>query len=358
MIACLTWQDDDAERLLEEATKLALELNDSSDYYLCQELLCRQLSYKGNHLSRAKRIALHCLREYRRFVNNDLLLDLADIYTYYGKPDSAKYYLRYLDESPGISNLGQVRTRKLYILTRIAGIEGDTALSNHYDKLAHRLSDSILNNKDKYQIQQLENEFNHHRHNRDQSQISPLQWVVIALSVIAILIIAAMAMAYLRRISNTRAIIKELKNRAIDNHAELRQRMDCQSAVVGQLISNLVNLMKMSVAEARAYSSTPKVAQRIKETILDVANDDFWAELRAYLDRKHNGIISTIAMNPEVTEKDLRLIELSCCGFDYVEMAIILNYSPRYVLNKRNSIARKLKLNTTLQEHLDVMMGS
>ena len=45
---------DGAEQLLNQATELAIELNDSSNYYLCQELLCRQFSYRGKSVAKAK----------------------------------------------------------------------------------------------------------------------------------------------------------------------------------------------------------------------------------------------------------------------------------------------------------------
>ena len=180
-------QKDDAERLLNQATELAIELNDSSNYYMCQELLCRQLSFKGKSVARAKQIAMHCLNDYRGYVNHDLLLDLADIYAYSGMPDSARYYLNMVTENAGTANLGQLKTRKYTILSRITYMEGDTVKSNHYDMLAHQFSDSISNNKIKYQIQQIENDNNFELTKNHVQTIHGQRWMVrgiIALTII------------------------------------------------------------------------------------------------------------------------------------------------------------------------------
>ena len=165
---------DDAERLLCQASQLAIELNDSVRYYLCQELLCRQLSFDGKSIPKAKQIAFHCLNDYTNYVNHDLLLDLADIYAYSGMPDSARYYLDMVTENAGTVNLGQVKTRKYLILSDISRLEGDSALSSHYDMLSHQVSDSLSNNRLKYQIQEIENSFNNRLYDSDQSYVKDL----------------------------------------------------------------------------------------------------------------------------------------------------------------------------------------
>ena len=339
------------EDLLSQASRLATELGDSSEYYMCQELRCRQLSYQGKSLPEAKIIALDCLNNYRRYVNNDLLLDLADIYSYSGMPDSARFYMKYVKVSAGQRNFGQIQTRKNLILSRITRLEGDTALSNHYDKIAHQVSDSIINNKQKYIIQQIEDTFNQHQDNSRLSSINRLQWLVTGISLIALMTIALLFAAHIRRNRKTKAIIRELENVKPDSHDELFRQLNAKDGIIERLLTNLVTLMK-SYGGHELGNSTPSVVQQIKETIVDVADDDFWAELKSYLDKRYNGIISNIASKPNITEKDLKLIELECCGFSYLEIAMILDYSPRYVFTKRKNIANKLGLDTTLQEHL------
>ena len=345
------------EQLLSEASQLAIELGDSAKYYQCQELLCRQLAYYGDSIARAKHIAFHCLNNYGQFINEDLMLDLAEIYAKSEMPDSARYYLAYADASASAINPEQIKARKYSILSRITHLEGGMNQSNHNDMLSHQVTDSILNSNLRYQIQQIENTFDNRRHTGFLSQISRLHWAMIGLSVFALIIITMLLIAYMRRIRNTKAIIKELENNYNPTRINvLLNQFDAKNKSIGHLVTNLVSILKSCVAEADKRGFTSQLAQQIKEKIVDVADDNFWNELRSYLDNEHNGMITNIAKNPNITAKDLRFIELACCDFTYLEMAIILDYTPRYVLNKRKLIAKKMGIQIPLLDYLSKQM--
>ena len=345
------------EQLLAEASQLAIDLADSAKYYQSQELLCRQLEFYGDSIARAKQIAFDCLKNYGQFINVDLMLDLAEIYAKSEMPDSARYYLAYLDEDASASNPEQIKARKYSILSRITYLEGDLNQSNHYDKLSHQVSDSVSNNKLKYQIQEIENSFNNRQFDNNQLYVKRLRWLIIAISLIAALLIISLITVYVRRVSRTRAILKELEHDQLNHHDELLNRLDEKSAVVERLTTNMVALLKIC-SNHELQNSTTKLAQQIKETIVDVADDDFWNELRSYLDNEHDKIISRIAVNPDIKKRDLKFIELLCCGFSNVEIAIILGYSPKYVSNKRKILAEKLGIDLSLQNYLNRLMGA
>ena len=348
-----------AEQLLSEATQLAIELNDSTYYFLCQELLCRQLTYYGDSIARAKQIALHCLNNYQRYVNHDLLLDLADIYVNIGKPDSAKYYLDMVTESVEIANLEQVKTRRFQILSDISKLEGDTALGSHYDMLSHQVSDSILDSEKRYQIQEIENEFNNRQQSSILSKIDHLRWIILGLAAAAIIVITLLFIEYLRRLRNTRAIVKEFENINLSHTNDLLNLFDEHNTSIGHLITNLISILKTCANNSdERQIPTTQLAHQIKESIVDVADSGCWDELRLYLDHENDNMISRIADNPNITKKDLKLIELSCFGFSYLEIAMILDYSPRYVLNKRKIIAQKLGLQKPLLDYLNDLMTS
>ncbi len=348
----------DFRKLLNQAERLATELNDSLYYFRCQELRCRQLYYLySDSLIPAKRIAINCLQEFPSYVNNDLLLDLADIYAHSGMADSAMYYLNYVNENAADGNSGQVKTRKCYILTRINRLNADLGGTLRYESQSRQLTDSIDNNKEQYVIQQIENEFNQQQSSEKSSQISSMRRLVMGLIIIIVLLAAAItAASYLRRLHNTRAIIRELENANINDHHELMSKLDSKNSVIERMTANLVELIKMFVDGEGNRDSISEVNQQIKDTITKIANEDFWNELSSYLDKHHNNIITDIQNNYSLTEKDIRLIELSCCGFDYIEIAIILGYSPRSVSNKRKLIEKKMKLDKPLIDHLNTLM--
>ena len=346
-------QKDNAEELLNQATQLAIELNDSLCYYLGQELLCRQLSYKGKSVPRAKQIALHCLNDYRDYVNHDLLLDLADIYAYSGMPDSARYYLNLASESSNMTNSGQVKTRRYLILSELSRLDGDTALSSHYDMLSHQVSDSIFDSEKRYLIQQIENENNFEQKENHVRAINNLHWLVRGIIALAILILLLFAIYHYRRMSYIKSLTQELQHATINRHEQLLKQVDVPDSVIGQFVKNMVSFMQ-TLMEASEKDGPTTLRQRVKDGLGSITTgEDFWDALRSHVDLTHDGLISRVAENPGMTKKDLKFIELCCCGFDYVEMAIILNYTPRYVLNKRKIIAKKMGLQTPLLDYLN-----
>ena len=346
-------QKDNAEELLNQATQLAIELNDSLCYYLGQELLCRQLSYGGKSVPRAKQIALHCLNDYRDYVNHDLLLDLADIYAYSGMPDSARYYLNLASESSNMTNSGQVKTRRYLILSELSRLDGDTALSSHYDMLSHQVSDSIFDSEKRYLIQQIENENNFEQKENHVRAINNLHWQVRGIIALAILALLLFAIYHYRRENYIKSLAEELQHARINRHEQLLEQVDTHNHVIGQFVKNMVSFMQ-TLMEASEKDGPTTLRQRVKDGLGSITTgEDFWDALRAHVDLTHDGLISRIAEDPGMTSKDLKFIELCCCGFDYVEISIIMGYTPRYVLNKRKLIAKKMGLQVPLLDYLN-----
>ena len=343
--------------LLEQATQLAVELNDSLEYFMCQEMLCRQLYYQKETLEEAKQIALHCLNSYQSYVNNDLLLDLADIYIRCGMPDSARFFLNFIDLQSTSSHISQIKTRKHLIISRVARFEGDTALSNHHDMLAHQVSDSVGNSNNKYLIQKIEHEFNRRQYSDTLSSITSLHWTIIAIVSFAMLIAALFTALHFRRKRDTRAIIDGLVNSSLDRHERLLIQLENKNGVIERQLANLVELMKQCASNPNMRDTGSNEARHIKQAIIDAANDDFWPGLLSYLDKTYGGLVSDLSHTPGITEKDLRFISLCCCGFSNSEIALILGYSLKYVSNKRKNITRKLGIDTHLQEHLNELMA-
>ena len=345
------------DEVYNRAVSLASELDDNQMLFDLYELRCRQLSRKDSTRKNAKLLAIRCLRDYQQYVNNDLLLDLAYLYAMENKTDSAKYFVEKVDEEYSNGDELRIRVRKYEIKSMIAKLEGNHLTSSQYLVMANAISDSILDNDDKYGLKRIENNFNRLQYKDSLLRISALKWIVFSLSIIAILVMAVVSATYLLRLHRTRAIIKELQDINRTHPDSLIQHLDTKNAAIGHLVSNLVVILKTCINEADSHISVSQLAKQIKETIVDEHDDDFWNALRTYLDKEHNNMVSTIADKPNITKKDLRLIELSCCGFSYLEIAIIMDYAPRYVLNKRKSIAQKLGLDVPLMDYLNDLMA-
>ena len=343
------------EELYKKAISLANDLEDYQMLFDLYELKCRQLSQEDSTCQEAKQLALKCLKDYKEYVNNDLLLDLAYVYAKEHQLDSANYFIKDVDETMNPSAEQRINVRKYDILSMIARSEGNPLISSQYQEKGSILSDSILNNKDKYDITKIENSFNSNQYKSSQSKIKYLRWTVLSVSLIAIIIIALLSAAYLHRLQRTKAIINELNNSDQNRQINLLGQLEDKSVIIERLLSNLVEIIKLCTRN-NAKNSTSHLAQQIKETIVNVVNEDFWNELRALLDKQHHGLISNLVQTHNLNEKDLKFIELTCSGFNYVEMAIIMDYSPRYILNKRKILAKKMGLDMPLQEYLNGLM--
>ena len=345
-----------AEDYFKEAIELAVELNDSSSIVNCYELWSRQLSMEDSTRSEAKRIALKCLNNYPKFMNLDLIIDLAFIYVMDDMIDSARYYLNIAERYPANDHMGQIQTRKNSILAIIAKRQKYPAQNDYYSSESQRVADSIVNNQHRYMIQHIENVNNEIQGNAVKHRISNLQWMVTVLAIVFLAALLMLAVFHHIKMARTKAIMKEIKPTSFNTHDDLLDKLEAKESAIGELVYNLVKFMQTSI-DASEKDSPSVIRRRIKETIGDIANDEFWKALRNHLDKNYHNMIANLAQNPQLKEKDLRFIELMCCGFSYVEIAITLDYTPNYVSQKRDIIAKKLDLSVPLQEYLDCLMN-
>ena len=341
---------------LQQSLDLANELNNDLAIFQCKEFLCRQLLMSDSTRQKAKAIAIQCLKDYPKYINHDLVIDLAYIYAKEKMIDSARYYLKYVDEKCDLELFKRIKVRKLLTLAAIANNEGKIAASNYYGEMVRLISDSINNNTEKYRIQQIENTNNVEITESKKEIINSLQWKIIALILVSLILISVISIYHFRRIHRGKAIINELKHSNVDKHEHLLKQIDAKDSVIELFVQNMVSFMQTTI-DTSENDSPSVVRKRIKETITSVVDDEFWQELKTYINKKHNNLIAEIAKNPKIKEIDLRFIELLCCGFNYIEIAITLNYTPKYISQKRKEIAKKLNLKVPLQDFLILKMN-
>jgi hypothetical protein len=248
---------------------------------------------------------------------------------------------------------------------------GDTTLSNHYDKQAHQIEDSIHDNINKYRFQQIENTNNKQQINDLKRFILEQGWMVTGLIVasFAVAVLLLIILKQYRKNRLTNAIVSEMeqaRNEAlmtssesavnIDRHEELLEQIEEKDSVIETFVKNMVNFMQTTI-DASEHDTPKRIRERINDSISHIiTNEEFWTSLRAFLDRNHNNIISRIAQNPKIKTKDLKFIELLCCGFNYLEIAITMGYTPKYISQKKDVIAKKLNLDIPLQEYLNLAL--
>ena len=347
----------DPRKYLNKATELAVELNDSLQMFNCQELLARQLAANDSTRQDAKLIAMESLEKYPNYVNVDLLLDLAFIYAKERNLDSAEYYLKIINNYSSDDHIGQVKTRMHSILAIIADYANDPAISKYHIQQNKWYSDSIANNKNRYRIQHIENVNNSTQRTLIKQKNKIRISVIVSIALIFLALAFFLSYLHYRRASRLKAIITELQHSTINKHETLLNQLDAKDSLIGDCVQRMISFMMTSI-ETSEKDSPAAIRKRIKQTISETVNDDFWNELRIFLDKKHNNIISKISENSLITKKDIRFVELLCCGFSYIEIAIIMDYNPKYFSQKRMEIAKKLNLNVPLQVYIDSLMNS
>ena len=340
---------------LNQAFELAVELNDSSLMFSCRELLSRQLSAKDSTRKEAKVVALECLKKYPAQVNIDLLLDLAYIYAKDRVSDSAEYYLDIVKDYVGNDHFGQIQTRMNSILAILAEYANDPVKSDYYTRQSKRNSDSIANNKNRYSIQHIESANNKTQSTHAKQEMNTLQLLIVSLALLFLVSVIIFLSYHYIRTKRFRAIISEMEHAHVDKHEKLLEQLNAKESLIGDCVQRMISFMLTSI-ETSEKDSPAAIRKRIKKTVSETVNDDFWNELRIFLDRKHDNIISKIAENTLITKKDIRFIELLCCGFTYIEIAVMMDYNPKYFSQKRTEIAKKLKIDVPLQQFLENLL--
>ena len=347
---------DEPDKYFKQALGLAKELNDSLLICECLELYLRQLSIDSTKRRQAKHIAFDVLQNYPKYVNIDLILDLAYIYANDGDIDSARYYLNIVSNSPVTDHNGQIQSRRNSILAIIARSDKDPTNGVFFTSQNKKIEDSLLNNKYRYFIQHLENTNNEIQNQNTKHEISTLQLTINIVASVFIAVIIVFLVSFIQRKKHIKSLMRELETINVNNHESILEQIEEKDSVIGKLVKNMVEFMQQSI-ETTEHDSPRVIRKKIKETIIDVADDNFWRELSRFIDNNHNNLISNLKQQyPKLTEKDIRFIELTCCGFSYLEIAIILDYTTKYISQKRKEIAKKMNLSISLQEYIEKSM--
>ena len=350
---------ENPKKLLERALVMATELKDSAAQYECKESMCCLLSRNDSSLHDSKALALDCLNKYKRFVNEDLLLDIAYIYTREHKFDSAMHFIGLVDEQQCLDSnrREQIQYRKNEILSSIAEHNGDMSLYKTANDSAIHVTEQIYNSKTRYVIQSIESQQERkltQKKDKDNNTLKVIIWGSLAVFVLILMILTHF---FLRKLNRTEALIKEIQENGVNAHKDLIKQISGKDSEIAHFITSLVELLRMAL-QTKTVSQKLSLDSQLKSLVSQTTNDDFWHELLVHIDNSYNKIISRLSQNPRIKKSDLRFIGLACCGFSYAEIAFIMDYSPKYISNKRKSIAKKLGLNEPLLSYLEQETGS
>ena len=284
---------------------------------------------------------------------NILYYRFANVYSALGMPDSAKYFLQ-LTENQAKSP--KDRIQYLEALSNIAIARGDssTYLRLYYE--CNKLTRETMNDHDILNIMYAENSIDQIYAEQEQAK----QRKRLATLAAVILSLLALALIFYRRSHRYDKLVLELKDQSQSqmndltglqgNISELKIN---DERLKGFIASNMGMMREM--IEACYHEPNNRIAESMKRIVkFQDSNRDNWVKLYDYIDLEHNNIMTlTREQYPQLNDRDLLLLALTCMGFSYIQTAIIMGYSNATSVSViKQRLAKKMGLDCTLNDYI------
>ena len=175
------------------------------------------------------------------------------------------------------------------------------------------------------------------------------------------LLLMLLALMFYRRAHRYDKLVLELKDQFSSQMNDLTSmqqnisEMQINDERLKSFISSHMDMMR-EVIDACYHEPNNRIAENMKRIIkFQDSNRDNWVKLYDYIDLEHNNIMTrTREQYPQLNDKDLLLLALTCMGYSYIQTAIIMGYSNATsvsVLKQR--LAKKMGLEGTLNEYIE-----
>ena len=109
------------------------------------------------------------------------------------------------------------------------------------------------------------------------------------------------------------------------------------------------------IIEACYHEPNNRIAENMKRIVkFQDSNKDNWVRLFDYIDLEHNNIMTRTRENyPDLNDRELLLLALTCMGFTYIQIAIIMGYSNATSVSViKQRLVKKMGLDCSLNEYI------
>ena len=351
-----------AEQILQEAFNLAQSEKDTINMI---EIL-RNLAYlyfmqsvgdkKYNRLAYNKTQEIKNLKLYG--LHDNVYTTFASIYANYGKVDSALWFLDLSMQSNDSSFMHS--TSYLEAMSQIYKARGDSInyLKTSYE--CDRNSFKQLNDPDIVNIMSAELQFDeHYQHEQEQKRRTRnyFLWAIASAVILTLLLLALLL--YLRNHRYDKLVL-ELKDQSQNQMQDLTDmQMSINELQINDerlkgFISSHMGMMR-DIIEACYHEPNNRIAENMKRIVkFQDSNKDNWVRLFDYIDLEHNNIMTRTRENyPELNDRELLLLALTCMGFSYIQIAIIMGYSNATSVSViKQRLVKKMGLDCSLNEYI------
>ena len=357
-----------AELTLLGASRMARQLHDTTSIAY-NDLSLAVLYFHQERYEQARRL----IWEMRSFDNHRLNYKMhftaAKVYARLGILDTAQMYLD-LAQKCREGDEALYRMHHLRGLSEMSLARKDTVTSIRLSHESYRIEDSLTSNARKLEI--LQSEVKHDKESMEKSQRkhksreNSYKWLISLLVFVSTSVLFWVYRRARRNAHRYDGIISDLKdeiNNQSVNLSALNENINSLKIKDDDLrvfINSHNNMMREVIEECYHLPHGP-LAKAIRKIVkYQDENYNIWSKLYSYLDIEFNNIMSETQRNyPQLDEKDLLIIALTCMGYSCAQIAIVFGYSSSSGISTiRKRIAKKMGLNCLLADYIGQFKSS
>lgn len=348
---------DVAQNKLNEAISLASIKKDTINLINCNNILAYLF-----FMQRDKDKAYKQLQQIKRYglegLPDNVYTTFACIYANCGKIDSAEIFLDYAMAGKDSSYMHT--NNYLEAMSQIYKAKGD---ENNYLKTSYecdRNSFSLMQDSNNVRIMFSELKYDEqYRSDQKAAQRTKnmIYWGIVAIVTLSLLLFALL---FYRKSHRYDKLVIELKDQSQSQMQDLTgmqqsiNELQINDERLKGFIASHMGMMREMI-EACYHEPNNRIAENMKRIVkFQDSNKENWVKLYDYIDLEHNNIMTrTREKYPELNDKDLLLLALTCMGYSYIHIAIIMGYSNATSVSViKQRLVKKMGLDCSLNEYI------
>lgn len=278
--------------------------------------------------------------------------DLCRAYAKIGNLDSALYFFRKL---PTENLSDRERLFRLMAETKIALAQEDYKKAYQCKDHSSKLADTIIENARQMELFETEKRFDRQQLLLQNISLKKEKTFAYFITAVIAIILLLGWICWLKRkakIREQQLLIEQLQT-VVSTSQNIINDKSQDAMMLQGILSQVIDNIRYFIDLSYRYNQQPgiffnKFKDRIKKTRLP---DDFWKDFQYFVNSKYGNILSRLKKRcPDLSDDELHIVGLMCCGYSYIEIAICMGYTnPNYVSTKKLRISKKLGISEPLK---------
>ena len=281
--------------------------------------------------------------------------DLCKAYAKIGNLDSSLYFFRKL---PTENLSDRERLFRLMAETEIALAQNDYKSAFYYNDHSSKLADTIIENARQVELFETEKRFDRQQLLLQNVSLKKEKTFAYFIAAVIAIILLLGWIYWLKRKAKLREqqlLIEQLQT-VVSTSQNIINDKSHDAMMLQGILSQVIDNIRYFIDLSYRYNQQPgiffnKFKERIQKTRLP---DDFWKDFQYFVNSKYGNILSRLKERcPDLSDDELHIVGLMCCGYSYIEIAICMGYTnPNYVSTKKLRISKKLGISEPLKEFI------